>query len=120
MHTKYTYSLEYRRGKNNSNSDLLSRVPFPATEADTHPDVRLSDPADIDVYLIGASGLQFQLAEPLCSSSYGSKEQDPGSDFEVGGKELRTAALTTNEESARAWRGIQKERMKRKLSAVET
>ena len=54
----YTYTLEYRPGKNTGSSDLLSRPPLPATEADNHPDVRLSDPEDIDdVYLIGASGL---------------------------------------------------------------
>ena len=88
--------------------------------ADNHPDVRLSDPADIDVYLIGASGLHSQLAEPLCSSSYGLKELDPGLDFEVGEKELRTAALITNEESARVWQVIQRERMKRTSAAVET
>ena len=47
----YTYTLQYRPGKSNGNSDLLSRLPLPATEADNHPDVRLPDPEDIDMYL---------------------------------------------------------------------
>ena len=42
----YSYTLEYRPGKVNGNADLLSRLPLPATEADHHPDVRLSDPTD--------------------------------------------------------------------------
>ena len=99
----YTYTLEYRPGKNNGNADSLSRLPLPATEADTHPDARLSDPADIDVYLIGASSLQSQLAAPLCCRSCGVEELEPGVDFEMREKELRTAALTTNEESVRVW-----------------
>ena len=56
----YTYTLEYRPGKSNGNADLLSRLSLSVTEADNHPDVRLSDPADIDVYLIGASGVQIE------------------------------------------------------------
>ena len=52
-----TYTLECRPGKNNGNSDLLSRLPLPATEAENHPEFRLSDPDDIDVYLIGSSRL---------------------------------------------------------------
>ena len=45
----YTYTLQYRPGKSNGNSDLLSRLPLPATEADNHPDFRLSNPDDIGV-----------------------------------------------------------------------
>ena len=111
----------YKRqpGKNNGNSDLLSRLPLPATEADTHPDVRLSDPEDIDVYLIGASGLQSRLAEPMSSSSCRIDDLTPELDFERGEKELRTDSFTTNEKADRVWHVIQKERMKRKSTKLE-
>ena len=115
----YTYTLEYRPGKNNGNSDLLSRLPLPVTEADNHPDVRLSDPEDIDVYLIGASGLQSRLAEPLSSSSCIIEDLTPELDFERGEKELRTDSFTTNEKADRVWHVIQKERMKRKSTKLE-
>ena len=115
----YTYTLEYRPGKINGNSDLLSRLPLPATEAGNHPDVRLSDPEDIDVYLIGASGLQSRLEEPLSSSSCRIEELNPELDFEWGEKELKTDSFTSNEEADRVWHVIQKERMKRKSTKVE-
>lgn len=41
--------------------------------------------------------------EPMGSSSEGFEERDPGFVFTVGERELRTAPLTTNEESARVW-----------------
>ena len=54
----------------NGNADLMSRLPLPATEADNHPDIRLSGPAVIDAYMIGASGVQSQQqAKPLCLRS---------------------------------------------------
>ena len=98
--------LEYRPGENNGNSDLLSRLPLPATEADNHPDVRLSDPEDTDVYLIGASGLKSRLAEPLSSSSCRIEELNPALDFERREKELRTDSFATNEEADRVWHVI--------------
>ena len=116
----YTYTLEYRPGKTNGNADLMSRLPLPATEADNHPDLRLSDPADIDVYMIGASGVQSQqLAKPLCLSSDRLEESDPEFVFTVRERELRNKPLTTNEESTRAWQVIQKDRIKRQLTTVE-
>ena len=117
----YTYTLEYRPGKQNGNADLMSRLPLPATEADNHPDVRLSDPADIDVYLIGASRVwSAQLVESPGSDSGEFKTPDPELVFVVGERELRTAPLTTNEEADQAWKVIQKERVKRKTTLVET
>ena len=80
-----SYTLGYRPGKANGNADLVSHLPLPATEADSHPDVGLSDPTDIDVYLIGASGVRsMQLAEPTGSSLDGLKELDPDLIFTVG------------------------------------
>ncbi|CAM9313475.1 unnamed protein product [Laminaria digitata] len=82
----------------------MSRLPLPATEADNHPDVRYSDPADIDVYLIGVSGVKSQpLGEPLGLSLGKLEEMDPEFTFTVGERELRTEPLATNEESARVW-----------------
>ena len=102
----------------NGNSDLLSRFPLPATKADNHADVRLSDPEDVDVYLIGASGIQSRSAEPLPSSSGRIEKLTPEFDFERGEKEFRTDSFTTNEEDDRVWHVIQKERMKRKSTKV--
>ena len=85
---------------------------MPATAADNHPDVRLSDPEDIDVYFIGASRIQSRLAEPLSSSSCRLEELDPELDFERGEKELRSASFTTIEDADRVWHVIQKESIK--------
>ena len=93
--------MECRPGKINNNSDFLSCLPLPVTEADNHPDVSLSDPEGIDVYLIGPSGLLYCLAEPLSSSSCRMEELTPELDFGRGDKELRTASFTTDEEADR-------------------
>ena len=114
-----TYTLEYRPGKKNGNSDLLSRLPLPATEADNHPDVRLPDPEDIDMYLTGASGLQSRFPEPLSSSSCRIEDLTPELEFEREEKELRIDSFTTNEEADRVWHVIQNERIKRKSTKVE-
>ena len=115
----YTYTLEHRPGKSNGNADLLSRLPLPATEADNHPDVRLSDPADIDVYLIGASGMKIeQLAANHATNQHRSGNLDPGFIFAVGERELRTAPFTTSEQSAQTWKVIENERAKRQSKLV--
>lgn len=53
----HTYELKYRPGSMNNNADLMSRLPLPATAEDASPDIRLTDPSDLDVYMIGASGV---------------------------------------------------------------
>ena len=104
----------------NGNADLMSRLPLPATEADNHPDARLSDPADIDVYFIGASGVRAaHLMEPTSSSLREPNELDPEFIFTVGERELRTAPPTANEESAFKWQVIQSERNKQEPRKVE-
>lgn len=50
--TAYTYTLEYRPVNYNDNADELSRLPSPATKADSHPDVQLSDPTDVYAYMM--------------------------------------------------------------------
>ena len=69
--------------------------------------------------MIGASGLQSRLEEPLSSSSCKIEELNPKLDLERAEKELRTDSFTTNEEADRVWHVIQKERMKRKSTEVE-
>ena len=71
-------TLEYRPGKVKGNTGLMSCLPLPATEADNHQmNVRLSDPADVHVYLIGASGVRSLLqAEPMGSRLEGMEELD--------------------------------------------
>ena len=72
----------------------MPRLPLPATEAGNHPDVRLSDPADIDGYFIDASGVRAaHLMEPASSSLREPNELDPDFIFTVGERELRTAPL---------------------------
>ena len=75
---------------------------------------------DIDVYLIGASGVHsMQLAEPTSSGLDGLKELDPDLIFTVGERELRTAPLTTNEKFVRAWQVIIQNERASKQSAVD-
>lgn len=63
----------------------MPRLPLPATEVDSHPDVRLSDPTYIDVYMIGTSGVHsLQLAKPTGSSLVGLKELGPELVFTAG------------------------------------
>lgn len=54
----YTYKSEYRAGRANRSADLMSRLPLRATPADSEPYLSLSDPVDVDVYFIGASGVR--------------------------------------------------------------
>ena len=118
MHIRIRWNTDpwERYGK----SDLLSHLPLPGTEADNHPNVRLSDPEGIYVYLIGASGLQSRLAEPLSSSSCRIEELAPELDFGRGKKKLRTDSFTTNEEADRVWHVILEERMKKKIDQSRT
>ena len=56
-----TYKLVYRPGRPNGNPDLMPRMPLPATDEEQCATLRLTDPTDIDVYFIGASGLHPRL-----------------------------------------------------------
>lgn len=62
---KYTYQLIHRPGKANGNADLMSRLPLPATAHDASPDIRLTDPSDLNVYMIGASGVMPARMDPV-------------------------------------------------------
>ena len=70
----YTFELKYKPGRELV-ADMLSRLPLPATKkADEAPDVRLTDPSDLDVYMIGASGVQPSRVGPVFSGQEASAE----------------------------------------------
>ena len=60
----YNYKLVYRSGLN-GNADLLSCLSLPANDAATDADLRLTDPNDVAVYFIGASGVQPRLGKRM-------------------------------------------------------
>ena len=53
----YNFRLSYRRGQVNANADFLSRLPLPPIDEDISGASALTDPDDLGVYLIRASGL---------------------------------------------------------------
>ena len=60
------------RSKNaNANADVLSRLPLPATEEDLQPRYRLTDPSDLDVYLVSVSGIHPSRLQTSSDSSLG-------------------------------------------------
>lgn len=110
QHT-HTCTLNYRPGKLNSNADLLSRLPFPATEQDESPDMRLTHPADVDVYMIGASGIMSAQIGPGWGGLSDPKQSGACDDFVVGEKHrARPRLLTTDELSREIWQVMQQTR----------
>ena len=73
----YTKKLVYRPGQLNGNANLMSRLLLLVAEGATCEKLRLTHPWDVDVYFMGASGLQPHL---------GTRR-----DFNQGGLECRTA-----------------------------
>ena len=53
----YTFKLKHRSKNANANADVLSRLPLPATAEDLQPRYRLTDPSNLDVYFVGATGI---------------------------------------------------------------
>lgn len=86
----YNYKLVYRPGRLNGNADLMSRLPLPATAEDTSANLRLSDPSDVDVYFVGASGVQPRLGRRRDISLGGLGCRTEGRDISLGGLECRT------------------------------
>ena len=55
--TAYRYTLEYSKGSANGNTDVLSRLPLPASEDDRNGRSRLSPSDEERIYLIRADDL---------------------------------------------------------------
>lgn len=87
---------------------MILRFPLPSTEADEAPDVRLTDPSDLDVYMIGASGA-FAVGSGLYRASgawlAGSKHRD---NFVAGESGCTSEMHTTDEMADRLWAQIQR------------
>ena len=54
-----------------SAADVLSRLPLPATAEDLQPRNRLTDPSNLDVYFVGASGIHLLRLRTSSDSSLG-------------------------------------------------
>ena len=102
----YQYEIVYRPGTANSNADMMSRLPLPATEDDLSPDVRLTEPEDQDVYFVGASGVS-----RMSSSLGGLAGSEDRENFGLGGVvDARAAAsdeLSTKQRSVKTWQQVQ-------------
>ena len=104
----YNYKLAYRPGRLNGNADLLSRLPLPGAHDETNSDLRLTDPTDIDVFFVGASGVQPRLRRGT-GSVFGGLEE-PDVIFAAGEVEHRPAPRTTDEQAQLIWQVMQSDR----------
>ncbi|CAB1111520.1 unnamed protein product [Ectocarpus sp. CCAP 1310/34] len=104
----YTYELIYRPGKANGNADCMSRLPLPPMEEDASPEMRLTDPSDLDVYMIGASGVIPARMGPVLGGRKRPTQADPRKNFVLGEDDHQP--FTTDEEADRTWQVIQQHR----------
>ena len=65
----YSFTLRYKPGPVNANADMLSRLPKDYSEEDASGKNSIANPDDVDVYFIGASGVQPRLFSRPDSSS---------------------------------------------------
>ena len=105
----YTYRLVYRPGKLNGNADLMSRLSFPAAKDSLDVKLRLTDPTDIDIYFIGASGVQPRL-RGRAGIFLGGLAMQTGDHSEGGEREHRPAPPTTDEQARLSWQRLQGDR----------
>ena len=104
----YTYKLVYRPWRLNGNADLMSRLPLTATKDALDATLCLTDPTDIDVYFIGASGVQPRL-RGRAGTFLGGMAMQTGDDSEGGEREHRRALPTTEEQAQRSWQQLQRD-----------
>ena len=67
----YTFTLKHRSKNANANAEVLSLLPLPATAEDFQPRYRLTEPLDLDVYFVGASGIHPSRLRTSSDSSLG-------------------------------------------------
>ena len=67
----YTFTLKHRSKNANANADVLSRLPLLATPEDLRPRYRLTDPSDLDIFFVGASGIYPSRLRTSSDSSLG-------------------------------------------------
>ena len=108
----YTYKLVYRPGRLNGNADLMSRLPLPVTDDAQSAALRLTDPTDIDVYFVGASGLHPRLTRRT-GTGFGGLEPHADENFEEGEREDRPAPRTTDEQAKLSWEQMQNDRKRK-------
>ena len=81
----YNFSLKHRSKNANVNVDVLSRPPLPATAEGLQPRYRLTDPSDLAVYFVGASGVHPRLRTSSDSSLGGLAKASGGLANAFGG-----------------------------------
>ena len=87
----------------------MSPLPLPATGKASNADLRLTDPTDVDVYFIGASGVQPRLGRRT-GSILGGLQPQPEEIVVVREEEHNVALRTTDEQARLSWQAIQRER----------
>ena len=87
----------------------MSRLPLPATQDALDAKIRLTDPTDVDVYFIGASGVQPRL-RGRTGTFLGGLAMQTGDHSEEGEREHRPAPPTTDEQERLWWQRLQRDR----------
>lgn len=115
-----TYESMYPPGASIVDADLKSRLPLATTDDDNHTDTRLIDPVYVDVYYIGARGVQpAWQSEPPTASLEGLASSHPAGLCAVGkiAIEYHTSQPATHEFAARTCTKFRTVRSNRKTTA---
>lgn len=82
----YTYTLKHGPGSANGNAGLMSRLPLPT-----------ADPSDLDVYMIGASGVMPARVGPVVGGRLRSARPGHSEDCVVGERSNHATPLSSAE-----------------------
>ena len=96
--TSWMRTLLQHRSKN-PNADVLSRLPLPAIAEDPQPRYRPTDPSDLYVYFVGASGIHPSNLQTSSDSSLG------GLANALGGLANALGGLTATPDDVFSWGG---------------
>ena len=83
--TAHNCTVVYQRGAANSNADVSSRLPQPATTGDTNEMCRIIDPEDLAVFSIRASGLRPRRNPLSVDDTVVKNAEEPGPSLGLGG-----------------------------------